>query len=97
MERAIDQGRAKVAEAERRKIAAIDKSMELSPWLRFTGWPDHLGSFNPVKLQALVQPVQKEEETELHIIHEAFMSMIQEAQSVAVKKVVGKPALIEAN
>lgn len=97
MERAIDQGRAKVAEAERRKIAAIDESMEPSPWLRFTGWPDNLGTFDPVKLQAFVRPVQKEEETELHIIHEAFMSMIQEAQSVDVKKVVGKPALMEAN
>ncbi|KFZ23510.1 hypothetical protein V502_02011 [Pseudogymnoascus sp. VKM F-4520 (FW-2644)] len=76
---------APVTEAERRKIAAIDESMEPSPWLRFTGWPDHLGTFDPVKLQAFVWPVQKEEEAELHIIHKAFMSMIQEAQSIAVK------------
>ncbi|KFZ23682.1 hypothetical protein V502_01840 [Pseudogymnoascus sp. VKM F-4520 (FW-2644)] len=42
-------------------------------------------------------PVKKDEEAELFIIHEAFMSMIQEAQSIAIKSVVGKPALVEAN
>jgi hypothetical protein len=88
MVRSIDQGRARVAEAERRKITAIDES---------TGWPQHLGPFDPIELRALVQPVKKDEEAELYIIHDVFTSMIQEAQSVAVKDVVGKAALVEAN
>jgi superfamily II DNA helicase RecQ len=97
VERVIDQGRARVAEAERRKIAAINESMEPSPWLRFNGWPEHLGPFDPVELQALVRPVKKDDEAELYIIHEVFTNMIQESQTTAVKSVVGKPALVEVN
>ena len=97
MERVIDQGRARVAAAERRKIAAIDESIEPNPWLRFTGWPQHLGPFDPVELQALVRPVKADDEAELYIIHDVFEGMIREAQGIAVKDVVGKAALVEAN
>jgi hypothetical protein len=97
VEKVIDAGRARVAERERRKIAAIDESKEPSPWLRFNGWPAHLGSFDPVELRKLVGPVDVEKEAELNIIHSVFDEMIQEAQGSAVKDVVGKPALVEVN
>ncbi|KAK9316048.1 hypothetical protein V1522DRAFT_391665 [Lipomyces starkeyi] len=83
----IDEGRARIAERQRRKIAAIDESKEPNPWLRFNGWPVHLGPFDPVGLRKLVQPVDVENEAELYIIH----------QGIAVKDVVGKPALVEVN
>jgi hypothetical protein len=97
LEKEIDQGRLRVKEAQRRKIEAMNESMEPNPWLRHTGWVQHLGHLDPVELQALVRAVIEEEEPELHIVHEAFHSMIRSAQSIAVKDVVGKPALVEAS
>ncbi|KAF4632376.1 hypothetical protein G7Y89_g5751 [Cudoniella acicularis] len=64
VERVIDQGWAGVEEAERRNIAAIDESIEPSPWLRFNGWLEHLGPFDPVELQALLRPVKMDETLE---------------------------------
>ena len=76
VERLIDHGRARVAARERRRIAAIDESKEPSPWLRFTGWPEHLGRFDPVELQLLVRPPKPGQERELHIVYEVFVDMI---------------------
>ena len=75
----------------------MNESMEPNPWLRHTGWVQHLGHLDPVELQTLVRAVKEEEEPELYIVHEAFHSMIRAAQSIAVKDVVGKPALVEAS
>ena len=97
LEKEIDQGRVRVNEAQRRKIEAMNESMEPNPWLRQTGWVQHLGHLDPVELQALVKSVKEDEEPELYIVHEAFQNMIRAAQSIAVKEAVGKPALLEAN
>jgi hypothetical protein len=51
--------------------------------------------FDPVELQSLVRPLKPGQERELHIVHEVFMDMIREAQGIAAKSVVGKPALLE--
>ena len=97
LEKAIDKGMSRVEEAQHRKIEAIDESREPNPWLRRTGWARHLGGFDREKLRELVRPVDKEEEPELELIHQAFDRLIRAAQEVAVTEVVGQAALFEAN
>jgi hypothetical protein len=61
-----------VDDVQKRKIQATDESKEVDPWKRRTGWVKHTEGHDWEELQALVRPVDLDEERELVIIHKAF-------------------------
>jgi superfamily II DNA helicase RecQ len=82
--------------AERRYIIEGNESREPNTFVARTGWASHLDGFPRDNLIALVAPPSVEE-VDLVVFSTAFDWLIQTAQHIVVKQIVGEQTLYEIN
>ena len=78
-------------------IEEVDESLEPNLWLQRVGWVRHLKDKDLERLRAAVEPADKIQEPELHVIIESFGRVVETAQRIAVRETVGINALFEIN
>jgi superfamily II DNA helicase RecQ len=78
-------------------IEEVDENLEPNPWLTRVGWNRHLQKKDPGQLRAAVEPPDPTDEHELHVIIESFCRVVETAQCIAVREIVGVNALFEIN
>ncbi len=82
------------AEAKQRQMISAGEELEVSPWLKRTGWIDHLAGHDRAEL---LKTVQVGEEAILGRMCQSLSRTIDRAQETAIPCVIGRAALFKIN